>query len=682
MAKDLSPKKKSTKQDEELLKIITKIEDAKDKTSTWATKQDRWHRMRMRIKKEKSFPFPGCSNLRMPTIEKTLRKYKAGVLNTLFGIRPIVQAVPSPSGDSETALKIEKFLDHLCMNVIDNFEEKVSIIVDQECEKGFYLAKPYWKLEITTRQVELSDDTINSDKLQALFIKGEVSPEDVAECAQALSVDVSERVLEENGLAIKKGLEELLQTGTKVNITVKDVLKDYPDIATVSPELCYVPGDAGAFVEDSDLIVHELFLPLRNIKRNSREDVGKGWIKSAVAQLEKNRSTEMDKALSEETKDEREGITRLQKTSGLVKVWEVYCWYDIDNDGEDEKVVFTIAPEFKLLLRKIQLPFDSGKFPFVKFQLEHIDNRWFSPRGIPELIEDISKEIDLQHMQKLDQQTIRNAPMFLYRPGLVNPNLVQFIPGQGIPVKGTMDLEDNLRVLNNTNTNVEYSYEREGLLLNTELQELIAQPDFSLQSVINKRQPRTLGEVEMQSASLGGQFALDIRLQTRAFSELLTQIWEMWNQYGPESYEFNYFGPLGTEGIKLTKEEIQGKYIITVRGNDQNTNPNIRLQKAQAVLQGANNPAFLQYGIVTPQVLAEAWKTYLQYLDIPNIQKLIPQQIQPPDPALQAAGKLKGTDLTDIEMAQILEKIGISPDIQGRAAKAMDAGRINQNGKI
>jgi len=70
-----------------------------------------------------------------------MRKLKAALANVIFGIRPIVQAVPSPSGNWETARKIEKFLDHLIMEKID-IKPKSLIAIDQTLEKGFFLLKP------------------------------------------------------------------------------------------------------------------------------------------------------------------------------------------------------------------------------------------------------------------------------------------------------------------------------------------------------------------------------------------------------------------------------------------------------------------------------------------------------------------------------------------------------------
>ena len=70
------------------------------------------------------------------------------------------------------------------------------------------------------------------------------------------------------------------------------------------------------------------------------------------------------------TKELREGVSRLQGGDNLVKIWEVYCWYDINGDDENEKCVITMAADFQKVMRKSTLPFYNAKWPFVKLFYE------------------------------------------------------------------------------------------------------------------------------------------------------------------------------------------------------------------------------------------------------------------------------------------------------------------------
>jgi hypothetical protein len=264
--------------------------------------------------------------------------------------------------------------------------------------------------------------------------------------------------------------------------------------------------------------------------------------------------------------------------------------------------------------------------------------------------------------------------MYIYRAGMINKNTMQFAWGQGIAAQGMQPLNDLIQPINNNNPNVEFSYKDEQMLLETKVQELLGQPDYTLQSMINRRQPRTLGEVQMQSQGMQNMFTLDADLFRQSFEELFNWIWELWCQYGDEQYEFAYFGRNGYEPIKMTREETQGKYKISIRGNDQNTNPQVRLQKTQMIIQMQSNPVALQTGVITPINIANGYKLALQEMDIPNWEELVmppemiaqqmQQQQQQPPPVNDI--KLKTDDLTDGEIAQILERRGIKPDMENR----------------
>lgn len=656
------------------------IEEADGNTQTWSQKQDKFHRIRMRIKKEKTFPFVNCSNIRMPTAETKIRKLKAALINVIFGIRPVVQVVPTPSGNWQTAGKIEKFLDHLIMDVMD-LKPKATIAVDQELEKGMFILKPYWKYECTKRLEELSVDDLSIQETMAFF-NPEMTPDQLKPMIiQKYGIDMSERVREDNEKAVDEGIAKILRGEDEIKIPVKDVICDYPDVALCSPERIYVPTDSPVEPDDCVMVCHEFFIPYREAKKNVDE---KGWDAETVEQISEFRGYDFRK-YTDITKDIREGIERINNPSEQIKIWEVYAWYDLDGDGYEEKCVLTFAPEFRKTLKKQTLPNFSGKFPFVKLYYELIDDRWFSHRGIPELLEDVIKEIDIQHMQKIDQQTIRNTPMFMYRAGMVNPNLVQFMPNQGIPVHGLNPLKDTLDVINNNNPNVEFSYEREEQILATKIEELVGQIDFSLQSMINRRQPRTLGEVNLQANSQQNLFTLDSDLHVNQFSKLFNFIWDLWCQYGSDEYEFAYFGQEGYEPIKLSKEEVQGKYKITVRGNDKNTNPDLKLQKAQMIVSMTANPVALKTGIVTPAQLLNAYKRAYQAMDIPNWQELVDEKVlqpKPPQPPpLVEKISTKFEDLAEGEQAQVLQRLGIKPDVAGRAMEKQQENNDSEDEK-
>lgn len=635
------------------------VKDSESEIADWLDKQKRWHKMRMRIKKAKTFPFPGSSNLRMPTADSSIKKAKASVMGRVFGVRPFIQALPTPSGNWDTAQRVEKFLDHLCMDRI-GLESIGEILVDQSMEKGFILAKPYWKREIIERKEKIDIRELPVEEVVAVLTASK--EELIPVIFQRFDIDQSDLVYEENLKAVEDAIDKVRAGDEEVSFIFKDVVKNYPDVSIVEPERFKVRANSGWRVEDLQEGTHEFFMPSGEVKRCAEY---KGWDLGDL-DLDEVKSKEVDTNLTDIEKDNREGITRL-KEDNLVRVWETYGWFDIDNDGKDEKCLITSFPDFKQVVRKVLIETLSGEYPFVKFYYELSYNRWYSHRGVIEMTEDIIKEIDVQHNMKIDSQTMRNAPMMLYRPGMVNPNMVRNMPSQAIPVQGVTPFDDAFKVVDFHNPNVEFSYEREQMILETKIQELTGIVDYSLNSMINKRQPRTLGEVEAQASDANRVFSLDVSHYTQAFTKLVQKIYELWCEHGEDEYEFKYFGEQSQgESIKLNREEIQGAYRIVIRGNDSNTNPQLKLQKASQILAAVTNPAFIQMGIITPQASANGLKRFLQALDVENWEEIVNMQPQPPQ---NTDIKVNFKDLVDGEKAQVLQKKGVQVDAKGRYAK-------------
>lgn len=655
--KEITPKKVVSRVDTLFTDIEREVLEAEFQTDTWRDKQEIWHKMRMRIKPTKTFPFPGCANIRLPTIETKLRKIKSQVAKIIFSVRPIIQAIPSPSGNMQTAAKVEKWLDHLIMNII-KFKEKAVIGIDQAIEKGFYLFKPHWRVDIIDRIEEYSIDDLSMGEVLKLYDVNTNEDMIGLAIAEKFDVDEDDLVADHNYKEIRKAIAEILQGKEKIKLQIKDVIYNYPDISLCNPEYVYVPSDSPHSPQECRMICQEFYIPYDTVKRNVEI---KSWSQDAVDSIDIVKNLSMDN-LTEISKETREGIDRLNNPSQLVKIWEVYTYYDLNGDGFDEKCLFTFAPDFRVTLRKITLPSNSGKFPFVKIYNELTDDRWFSHRGLPEIIEDLVKEIDTQHNQKIDNQTLKNCPMITYRAGIVNPNLIKFVPSQSIPRQDP----DDVTFMQNTNVNADFSYKDEQMILESKIEELIGQVDFSLQSMINRRQPRTRGEVEMQMQNAQMTFSLDADLYIEAFSELFNQVWDLWCQYGNDEEEFAYFGQDGWEKIRLTKEEVQGKYKITVRGNDQNFNPMQRQQKAQMILEAVMSPVALQSGVVQPNNVYNAYKRFYQTLDEQNWQDYItdPSQLPPRQPP-PAPVKINPENLTPAELAQVKASQGIQPDVQG-----------------
>jgi hypothetical protein len=563
------------------------------------------------------------------------------------------------------AYNIERFLDWLA-DVKIKMLDKLIMVTDLMLQHGVGIMKVIWRMEQNTYTEKVKLEDLSVQEVAALFDPNIPDEELLQFVIRKFDVDMSETVAADNTEAVMKAVSDFRSGKTSVDIKLTDELYNAPDIIPCDPTYVYVPTDSGIDVQSLSWIAHEYLEPYDCLKYKAEY----GTIdKSALDDIDFYRDTNLqDEKNVNFTKDLREGIERINNPSKMVKIIDMYCHYDLDGDGVNEKAHFLLAPDFSVILKKQRLENDSQKFPFVRFATEIMDNRWFSARGYPEHLEDLSKEIDAQHNQKIDSQTIRNAPVFTFRSGIVNPKLIKFIPGQGIPVPGTTPLNDALQIMQNQNSNVEFSYEREELLLKTVIQEYLGQMDYSVQSMINKRQPRTLGEVQMQAQASNMVFSLDASMFANSLGEVFTQILELCQQYMPERIFTLVVGENGIQPLNISRDEIQGKYHIFCRGNDINSNPQLRAQKALARVQVLLSPVPLQMGVVNPVNVFEILKNYLQADGELAWQSMITPP-QPPPPPMPPV-KLGMEDLEDGEKAQVLQRMGIKPDMRGRELKS------------
>lgn len=651
--------------DEQLVQKYKKeVQAALTHTETWRNKQERWHQQRMRMKKKKVFPFADCSNLKMPTDERHIRKKKAKLVQRIFGIRPIVQAVPPPSGSNETAIKIEKWMDHLIMDIMKFFPIGV-MAIDKMLEGGFQPFKPFWRTE-TTRRTEVLDLHDMTMEEMAYFFSHGTDPDWIKqEIIRRFSIDMNPLVAEFNDAAVKDAIVRFYSGEEEIEIEVEDIVYNAPDVATPNAERIIVPPNSPINPQRCEWICHDLDLSYLDLM--SRIDSGYKNLDILMEKLSKKTTKSAGPAYNKEQMENyREGIERYE-AGGTVRIWEIYTWEKIKpTDSKPRKCVLTIAPDFNIMHRRVSLDTPNGAFPITRINNELTDDRWYSPRGIPEIITDIVKEIDVQKNQKIDSQTSRNAPMFKYRVGIINPR-IKLRPNRGIPVPAGIPFSEVFEMINNTNLNAEFSYKDEIMQLNAETEELLGEVNFTLQSQINKRQPRTGVEVDAQIQGSMPLATLEADVVAHGFTELFQMLFALWCQHGDDEMTFQYFGsnPNGIpETIKLNKEELQG-HIIVVKGNDSNTNPQIRLQKANAIAQLVADPVALQMGIIKPQNYYNAKRESLQQLGVnPDLFITPPPPPQPPPPPIPDV-KMTMEDLTPIEQIQLKGRLGLNPDLRG-----------------
>jgi hypothetical protein len=270
----------------------------------------------------------------------------------------------------------------------------------------------------------------------------------------------------------------------------------------------------------------------------------------------------------------------------------------------------------------------SMKWPYHTATFEMNKRRWYSPRGVPEIIDDLESEVTWQHRQKLNRMAIANAPSFLYRQNArINPRNFTFIPGQFYPVPNPQMDVVPLQV-----PNVQMSEEREEQVLRTWAEERLGSVDLGISSPLSSMtEPRTATEIRTISQRARASLSLRGLLFQRMMQEVYTEYFQMWHAFGPQEVWIRVTG--GEQPIKLTKEDLQGQFYFQPTGTIGEQDPLAEAAKAQTRIQVLAQ--IKQLGLSEPQFeinMGEAVRDWLEKEDIRLSKRILrersPEEIQ------------------------------------------------------
>jgi len=578
--------------------IKTEVDQSRNSREGWRNKMVRLHQLRMGIRPTKTFPWPGCSNLSWPLIDKIMRRVKPNYVGLSTNTRPTVVFQYESEAMMDAARKSEIVFDHLLWNTIPDYLTKIVSGVDQMLEKGFVVFKIHWRYQ--TRDVKeryrLTDLTPEErDRLE----NGEVV--DVTPDGQPVRRPLNDDNMvgffaakagldleDENDLDKAKKIVAAYRNGEEtITFKRREVVYDCPDVVPVPAEDIMVPEEATIDVNGLRWIGQKIWMTENDLRGKQRDN---GWkhideiIESGAASSQR---LDSEKSLLVQTKEAREGLSSPIK-DGFYEIWEMFCEYDIDGDGFAERVVIIYQPDTGKICLEKEFDYDHGMWPFVMIPLEITDMRWYSSRGIPEMLEDMQKNVNVQHNAKLDRMTIQNAPTFKSRFGsLKNAGNFRWIPGQHLTVMNMDDLQPiQIPVLDS-------SFQMEENVTRQWAEEYIGVTDFGLTNPLsNTSEPRTATEINDISQIAAATFSLDAQIWQDGMKKIYHQVWSLFNQYGPDEMWVQVLGE--DKPVFVSRHEIQGKFKLVPTGNAGNANRQLAHQKAMTRLQMFNGDPLIR----------------------------------------------------------------------------------------
>lgn len=195
----------------------------------------------------------------------------------------------------------------------------------------------------------------------------------------------------------------------------KVLLKDHPEVSHVSLWNFFVPSGysdvqkAPWCAEKIPLSWPQLVQRMKSGLYTNIERLGQQWAQNKGSMIDLN----LDRLDS-----------YIPSRGDKFDAYEFWLDWDIDADGEDEAVVCTIHPDTRTYLRLDFNPFFNQEKPYDFSRYLRLEKRFYGV-GIAEMLYAFQQEISTMHNQRLDNQSIANAMMFV---ALKNGNIKQDEP--------------------------------------------------------------------------------------------------------------------------------------------------------------------------------------------------------------------------------------------------------------
>lgn len=565
-------------------------EDRTDRTA-WENRQDIWQKKRHGIRSPKSHPWVGAANFVIPLIDSDINRLKPAYVG-LIGVTPVVFYEPYGPEDIEPAKKREVLFDWRLRTQV-KFFYPYCLGVDYALGRGFTVFKIGWKFETRkyTKYLDLED--IPQETLDVFFMP-EVDDDALFHIlAEEVRCDMG---FQENVDELKRVVQEFRAGEIRFEMTFVEKSENRAEVVALDPrDEVFFP----AWVRDlneSPYIDHPFWSTKNTILSKIKDGRYEPHEESVISSWAKKPGANMNSSAS--IKNQRDGVGTGERGDEDILLHEVCSWYDVDGDGILERVI-TCYPDADptAILRFIEVPYDHGQFPYKAVRRELNDGPIISSRGIAALDDDFQTGMSTFFNQDVDAGTIATTPTVVARQNSVkNLKNLRYVPGLVVETENGVS---DYGIAQQPNVGQVHRFASMQYLkawANDRIGNLqAAQTQANNQPGNGILGQKTAKEVEAIQFSVGQLQSMDILVWQMQMAEVYEQIDALYEQFGdPEEY----VAITNEVPEKITRKEIQGRFNRVPNGKLDNTNPTIRIAKAQAALtMFKNDPDVDQIGL-------------------------------------------------------------------------------------
>ncbi len=582
----------------------------------------------------KNYPWPNASNQHIPILMTNSQRMQDTLHNAVMGQRPVMSAIATNGANKDKGTSIDELLDYQFF-VEQAGEERVGDFIDSYVNDGTAVGFTYWsKIKETIPETTIlppaPEGVPASDYLFGLLqqkypealiepkgtpFKWKVRWMDQFQVEQKAECEVytdsenrwtlickSEQVTYDGPVFIPKNLEDVvvptraanLQPPSPANPGGADhvILVDYP---TKDEVLRLAKTGYYDLLEEDD---KDLLEPPRDPEDKD------GYVRGHNPSV-----GEADPDRPKTLKDQMEG--RIHATGEHVsKTLTRLMWFgraDIDGDGLEEEVVYTIILEPRILCRarltNEVFPSNPPKRPFAEARFIPVPG-YFYGIGMLELIEHMHDLMKVIIDQSLDKNTLGNSPFFFYRAASgVRPEVMNMSPGDGYPVSNP---QTDIAFPQFPNMDQTFSLNFLGLVQTwVEKQSVIGELQFG--RVPNGKASALRTTTGMQSVLQQGDARPERIL--RRFFRGLAQVYENFHVLNQtylspgKQYRVTGLTESGKDPYRTIDDitKIKGRFDFEFKANSLNTNKAMQSQILQQLSSMLVNGLMLQTGIVTKE---------------------------------------------------------------------------------
>ena len=589
--------------------VVRRVREDQEARASWVQSRAHFFSRRYCLEwRNPTFPWVNSSNVVIPLIDKKIDELKPQYVNIIAASNPPVTAQAAMPEYQRKTKNVELFFEWLVHHGSPQFMEETILAVDDCLETGRGILKTYWKYETRTTPTYLTAARL-PERLKRLIVaqRGEeeanrmfiaaggqggaivITPREFDGLREQISAVVqAEFDLDEDEPRDKKALSDLmawLRSGAKepLRFQSRDVVTNVPVIRAINPIDFIVPENATSCIEEHERITEVMYFTKQQLMANAIDQKLNTKVLDDMIR-KRGSGTEMklaakganwQKVLVDIRQDAREGI--ISGDDDLFEIWKISTWMSPSEGAPERKVVVLVPADTVNAPLKIKVHNrPNGKWGISSFCFEHNKRRWYSPRGVPEKLDDIEAEFTAQHRAKLNRMAIVNAPTMKYRPGRhINPNTSKFVPGQMYP---TSDPSGDVIPMEFSNMDV--SFDNEMQMLQVYAESYLGGQDYSLTGNSTLSEARTATEINAVQSQARASLSMRGLLFKLCYNEIWEEFFNLWHAVGPDQVYVKVTG--GDEPIRLTKEELQGKFLLTCTGTIGSSDPVLEAQKAQA----------------------------------------------------------------------------------------------------